>query len=90
MNKFSNQVEECPIIIGGKEYKTDQVKYQVMVRLRTLTNPKYDIHMIFQQPHDHQKKIAKFYWATPELINQAIETSLKVIQNGFLLELFLQ
>lgn len=36
-------------------------------------------HLIgfFFQPHDHQKKVAKFYWATPELIKKAIDTSLK-------------
>ena len=28
-------------------------------------------------PHDHQKKVAKFYWATPELVAKAIETSLE-------------
>lgn len=29
------------------------------------------------QPHDHQKKVAKFYYATPELVAKAIETSMK-------------
>lgn len=29
------------------------------------------------QPHDHQKKVAKFYYATPELVNKAIETSME-------------
>ena len=29
------------------------------------------------QPHDHKKKVAKFYWATPELVNKAIDVSLK-------------
>jgi hypothetical protein len=28
------------------------------------------------QPHDHQKKVAKFYYATPELVGKAIEASL--------------
>ena len=27
-------------------------------------------------PHNHQKKVAKFYYATPELVTKAIETSL--------------
>ena len=31
----------------------------------------------FLQPHDHKNKVAKFYWATPELVNLAIDTSLK-------------
>jgi len=26
------ETEEIPIVIGGKEYKTDNVKYQVQVR----------------------------------------------------------
>ena len=28
-------------------------------------------------PHNHQKKIAKFYYATPELVTKAINTSLE-------------
>ena len=31
LNKFGNQTEDCPIVIGGKEYRTDNVQYQVMV-----------------------------------------------------------
>merc|ERR1719249_356674 len=58
LDSIADVTEEVPIIIGGKEYRTDNVQYQVM-------------------PHDHQKKIAKFYWATPELINKAIDVSLK-------------
>ncbi|XP_040567864.1 delta-1-pyrroline-5-carboxylate dehydrogenase, mitochondrial [Lepeophtheirus salmonis] len=58
LSKYANVTTECPIIIGGKEYRTDNVQYQVM-------------------PHDHSKKVAKFYYATPELINKAIETSLE-------------
>ena len=27
-------------------------------------------------PHDHQKKVAKFYWATPELVQLSIDTAL--------------
>jgi len=46
-----------PIIIGGKEYRTDQVMYQPM-------------------PHDHSKKVAKFYWATPDLVQKSIDTAL--------------
>ena len=29
--KFSGQTEDIPIIIGGKEYRTDNVQYQVIV-----------------------------------------------------------
>lgn len=29
--EYSNNCVEVPIIIGGKEYKTDKVMYQVMV-----------------------------------------------------------
>jgi len=58
LNSLVDVTEDIPIIIGGKEYRTEHVQYQVM-------------------PHDHQKKVAKFYWATPELINKAIDTSLK-------------
>lgn len=48
--------EEVPIIIGDKEYRTKDVRYQVM-------------------PHDHQKKIAKFYYADANLLKKAIETA---------------
>jgi len=55
--KHGSQCEDIPILIGGKEYRTDNVQYQVM-------------------PHDHQKKVAKFYWATPELVQLSIDTAL--------------
>jgi len=55
--KYGSQCEDIPIVIGGKEYRTDSVQYQVM-------------------PHDHQKKVAKFYWATPELVNLSIDTAM--------------
>ena len=55
--KFSSQTEDVPIIIGGKEYRTDNVQYQPM-------------------PHDHNKKVAKFYWATPELVQKSIDVAL--------------
>ena len=58
LQKYKDTTEDVPIIIGGKEYRTDDVRYQVM-------------------PHNHQKKIAKFYYATPELVTKAIETSLE-------------
>jgi 1-pyrroline-5-carboxylate dehydrogenase len=32
---------------------------------------------LFLQPHDHNKKVAKFYYATPELVTKAIDTSLE-------------
>ena len=32
LKTHGSQTEECPIIIGGKEYRTDNVQYQVMVR----------------------------------------------------------
>jgi len=55
--RYGSQMEDIPIVIGGREYRTDLVQYQVA-------------------PHDHQKKLAKFYWATPELVHKGIETSL--------------
>jgi 1-pyrroline-5-carboxylate dehydrogenase len=57
LKKYSSETEDVPIVIGGKEYRTDNVHYQPM-------------------PHDHQKKVAKFYYATPELVGKAIEASL--------------
>lgn len=32
LQKFSGQTEDCPIVIGEQEYRTDDVRYQVMVR----------------------------------------------------------
>ena len=58
LEKYNNSTEDVPIVIGGKEYRTDDVRYQVM-------------------PHNHQKKVAKFYYATPELVTKAINTSLE-------------
>ena len=53
----AGQTDDIPIVMGGNEYRTDNVQYQVM-------------------PHDYQEKIAKFYWATPELVKLAVDTSL--------------
>ena len=33
--------------------------------------------MMYQpMPHDHSKKVAKFYWATPDLVQKSIDTAL--------------
>lgn len=31
LEQYSSETVDVPIVIGGKEYKTDQVRYQVMV-----------------------------------------------------------
>lgn len=54
----ASKCEEVPIVIGGKEYKTDQVMHQVM-------------------PHDHQHKLAKFYYADKKLLEKAIKTAVE-------------
>ncbi|KAL1464204.1 hypothetical protein WDU94_003872 [Cyamophila willieti] len=56
LKRVGSTVEEVPILIGTKEYKTEHVQYQPM-------------------PHNHKKKIAKFYYATPELVQKAIAVS---------------
>jgi len=56
LKEVSSKTEDVPIIIGGQEYRTKDVRYQVM-------------------PHDHQKKIAQFYYATPDLVKKAIEVA---------------
>ncbi|XP_073993091.1 delta-1-Pyrroline-5-carboxylate dehydrogenase 1 [Rhodnius prolixus] len=58
LKETASECEEVPIIIGGQEYRTKDVRYQVM-------------------PHDHQKKIAKFYYADSELVKKAIETAVE-------------
>ena len=56
--KYSGQTEDIPIIIGGKEFRNDNVQYQPM-------------------PHDHSKKVAKFYWASPDLVEKSIKTAME-------------
>jgi 1-pyrroline-5-carboxylate dehydrogenase len=58
LEQYSKEPLDIPIIIGGKEYRTDKIVYQSM-------------------PHNHKKKVAKFYYATPELINKAIDTAVE-------------
>ncbi|KAL7293953.1 hypothetical protein TKK_0012533 [Trichogramma kaykai] len=59
LDKMAGECEEIPLVIGGKEIKSDVVKYQVM-------------------PQNHQHKIAKYYYATPDLIKKAIDVSVKM------------
>ena len=82
LNKYSDVTEDVPIVIGGKEYRTDQVHYQPMVHNFSNHSVKiqefyYYKKFLFFQPHNHGKKVAKFYYATPELVNKAIDTSLQ-------------
>lgn len=58
LNKWKETTTDIPIVIGDEEFRTKDVRYQVM-------------------PFDHQKKTAKFYYATPEIIQKAIDNSLK-------------
>ena len=39
INKYSDVTEDVPIVIGGKEYRTDQVHYQPMVHIFQNTSP---------------------------------------------------
>lgn len=56
-----SKVEDVPIIIAGKEIRTNDVRYQTM-------------------PHNHQHKIAKFYYADTKLVKQAIDKSIETQQ----------
>ncbi|XP_061162838.1 delta-1-pyrroline-5-carboxylate dehydrogenase, mitochondrial-like [Saccostrea echinata] len=58
LDNWKNKTEDIPIVIGDEEFRTKDVRYQVM-------------------PFDHQKKAAKFYYATPDIIQKAIDNSLK-------------
>lgn len=58
LKEVSEKCEDIPIIIGGQEYRTKDVRYQVM-------------------PHNHQKKISQFYYATPDLIEKAIDNAVQ-------------
>lgn len=55
---LDGKTQEVPIVINGKEFRTDRIRYQ-------------------RVPYDHEQKLAKFYYATPELIHQAIKSSLE-------------
>lgn len=59
LKKYEGKVEDIPIVVGDKEIRTDQVKYQVC-------------------PFDHQRKIAKYHYATQEVIHMAINNCLEV------------
>ncbi|CRK98843.1 CLUMA_CG011923, isoform A [Clunio marinus] len=59
LEKASNTIEDIPIVIGGEEFRTSEVRHQVM-------------------PHDHQHKIAQFYYADNKLIQKAINKSVEV------------
>ena len=52
------------------------MKYVLNMWLFSKLTPKPN-HWYFLQPHNHGKKVAKFYYATPELVNKAIDTSLQ-------------
>ncbi|CAG9767725.1 unnamed protein product [Ceutorhynchus assimilis] len=56
LQETASKTEDVPIVIGDKEFKNNDVRYQVM-------------------PHNHKKKIAKFYYADAKLINKAIEVA---------------
>ena len=49
---MQESTEEVPIVIGDKEFKTQNCRYQVI-------------------PHNHRVKLAKFYYATEEMVNNA-------------------
>ena len=36
LSSRSGQTEDVPIVIGGKEYRTDDVRYQPMVRINRM------------------------------------------------------
>ncbi|XP_066255894.1 delta-1-pyrroline-5-carboxylate dehydrogenase, mitochondrial [Euwallacea similis] len=56
LKETASNIEDVPIVIGDKEIRTKDVRYQVM-------------------PHNHKKKIAKFYYADTKVVNQAIEVA---------------
>lgn len=58
LKKATDACEDVPIVIGGEEIRTKDVRYQVM-------------------PHNHQHKLAKFYYADQSLIKKAIDVAVK-------------
>lgn len=58
LKKATDTCEDVPIVIGGEEIRTKDVRYQVM-------------------PHNHQHKLAKFYYADQGVIKKAIDVAVK-------------
>ncbi|XP_055689928.1 delta-1-pyrroline-5-carboxylate dehydrogenase, mitochondrial [Lutzomyia longipalpis] len=58
LKKSSAECVDVPIIVGGQEIRTKDVRYQVM-------------------PHNHGKRIAKFYYADAKVIGQAIDSAVE-------------
>lgn len=58
LKRATDTLEDVPIVIGGEEIRTKDVRYQVM-------------------PHNHQHKLAQFYYADQGLIRKAIDTAVK-------------
>lgn len=56
--KWKGNPPEIPIVIGGQEYHTGNVKTQV-------------------SPYDHSQVVAKYHYATPDLIKKAIATAVE-------------
>ncbi|XP_059622594.1 delta-1-pyrroline-5-carboxylate dehydrogenase, mitochondrial [Phlebotomus argentipes] len=52
------ECQDVPIVVGGEEIRTKDVRYQVM-------------------PHDHGKRLAKFYYADAPVIQRAIDVATK-------------
>lgn len=57
LSQAASVIEDIPIVIGDQEFRTNEVRHQVM-------------------PHNHQKSIAKFYYADRPLIEKAIAMSM--------------
>ncbi|KAK4878284.1 hypothetical protein RN001_010790 [Aquatica leii] len=49
-------IEDIPIVVGHKEFTTQDCRYQVL-------------------PHNHKHKLAKYYYATEDIIKQAIKVA---------------
>ncbi|KAF5281365.1 hypothetical protein FQA39_LY17807 [Lamprigera yunnana] len=58
LKSMQGSIQDVPIVIGDKEFRTKECRYQII-------------------PHKHRKKLAKFYYATPEIIKSAIEVATK-------------
>jgi len=56
LTEIEANTREVPIIIGGEEIRTENVRYQV-------------------SPYNHQQKIAKYYWATGDLVKKAADAA---------------
>lgn len=72
------QTHDVPIVIGDQEFRTKEVKYQVRSKTKRKRVVKKNAGLSLQvMPHNHKKKLAKFYYADDKLVKKAIDVAVE-------------